>query len=95
MICKIQNKLLGHHGVYFMSKVNIQNTLMHFCIYGYFLNIKIVGFYKGLKFESTISQKIIEIICSLIEHYQNHFNIQENEEVILSSLSFKTSVRKY
>ena len=68
MICKIQNKLLGHHGAYFMSKVNIQNTLMHFGIYGYLLNIKIVGFYKGLKFEVTKFQKITEIICSLIEH---------------------------
>ena len=60
-----------------MYKVNIQNITMYFGMYGYLRNIKIVGFYKGLKFESTISQKIIEIICSLIEHYQTPFNIQE------------------
>ena len=47
MICKIQNKLLGHHGAYFMSKVNIQNTLMHFGLYGYLRNKKKIGFYKG------------------------------------------------
>lgn len=46
IICKIENKILGHYETYFMSKINTQDNLIDFWPIGPYINIFLLGFLR-------------------------------------------------